>query len=172
LLSSHSSLHQEQTVTTYRAFATRSLVAIALAGALGALAPAWSQPNDAGGTAAPQQDPASRQARIQQHLQARLDRMAERLEIDASQQDAWAAYTKTVQGLIGSHVQRPAPDADAATVARFRAQLAAERAQKLSQLADATAALQQALRPEQQQTLNEIVRHFRGRGYHGHHRSS
>ncbi|HEX9810992.1 MAG TPA: Spy/CpxP family protein refolding chaperone, partial [Burkholderiales bacterium] len=131
---------------------------------------AWSEPADTNAPAA-QDDPAARQAHMQQHLQERLDRMAVRLQITPAQQDAWAAYAGTVQRLAGTKLARPAPEADAASVARFRAELAAERAQRLAQLADATAALQQALDPEQQQALGKLVRHAGRRFHHGGHRS-
>jgi len=97
--------------------------------------------------------------------------MAERLQITPAQQDAWAAYAGTVQRLVGTKLARPAPEADAASVARFRAELAAERAQRLAQLADATAALQQVLDPEQQQALGKLVRHAGRRFHHGGNRS-
>ncbi len=143
---------------TYRNFTTRSLAALAVAAALiTAAAPVLSQPNTAGqpATAAG----ASRQDRMREHIQTRLNRMAEQLKLEPSQQDAWNAYAKTVEGMAGTSLTRPAADADAAALVRFRAQLAAEQAQKLNQLADATATLQQALTPEQRTVLNDLVRH-------------
>lgn len=95
--------------------------------------------------------------------------MAERLQITPAQQEAWTAYVNTVQSMMGTKLTRPAADADAASIARFRAQLAAERAQKLAQLADATAALQQVLDPEQRKTLDQVVRHARHGRRAGHH---
>ncbi len=154
-----------------RTLISRSLVALAFVGSLGAVsAPVWSQPasSDQSATAT---DPATRQARFREHMQTRLDRMAERLKITADQQPAWTAYRQTVEGLIGAGPVKPAADADAAAIARLRAQRAAEHAQKLSQLADATAALQQALTPEQQTVLNEMARRS-GRPHHGKHRSA
>lgn len=105
---------------------------------------------------------ATRQDRMREHIQARLNRMAERLKLEPSQQDAWAAYAKTVEGMVGTGLARPAGDADAATLVRFRAQLAAEQAQKLNQLADATATLQQTLNPAQQKILSDLVRNPHG----------
>lgn len=123
--------------------------------------PVLSQPNtdDQPGTSA---ESATRGDRMREHVQARLNRMAERLKLEPSQQNAWTAYTQTVEGMFGTGLARPAADADAAALMRFRAQLAAEHAQKLQQLADATATLQQSLNPEQQKILTDLVRHPRG----------
>jgi LTXXQ motif family protein len=148
---------------TTRTSKFRHLLPIAVAASLVAAAPAFSQPTDADASAAT--NGATRQARIQQHLQARLQRTAERLQITPAQQTAWTTYANAVQSLIGTSRTRPAADADAASIARLRAQLAAERAQKLSRLADATASLQQALDPQQQKTFDEIVRQA-GHGVH------
>ncbi len=141
---------------TYRNFTTRSLAALAVAAALiTAAAPVLSQPNTVGQPAVG----ASRQDRMREHVQTRLNRMAEQLKLEPSQQDAWNAYAKTAEGMAGTSLTRPAADADAAALVRFRAQLAAEQARKLNQLADATATLQQALTPEQRTVLNDLVRH-------------
>ena len=108
------------------------------------------------------------QERMQSRMQARLDKMAERLEIKASQQDAWQAYVKTHKEMFDGGM-KPAPkDADAATLARHRADMAAKMAQKLTVLADATAKLQSALTPEQAKTLADMTRHPMG-GRHGKH---
>jgi hypothetical protein len=107
-------------------------------------------------------DGAARAARMQERLQARLERMAQRLEINVSQQGAWAEYTRTVQSQIGSRPSRPPADADAAALLRFRADVAARHAQKLVEVADATAKLSAALSPEQRKTLDTMVRHQGG----------
>lgn len=144
---------------------SRTVASVLLAASFVAFAgPALSQPNPGSSTPA-----ATPQQRWHEHVQTRLRRMAERLKITPAQQAAWTAYTNTVESLIGTKLTRPAADADAASIARFRADLAAERAQKLSQLADATATLQQALDPEQQKTLNELTRH---KGRRAHHKGS
>lgn len=142
-----------------------ALLAIALLATLPPVAMSQPTTND---TVAPAGDPAARQAKMKARLQERLARMAERLQISATQQDAWAAYTQTVESMIPSERSRPPADADAAALVRFRSERAAEYAQKLAQLAEATAALQQVLTPEQQQTLNEMTRRI-GRGGHGKH---
>lgn len=130
---------------------------------------AWSQPNDTTAPAA-QDHFAARQAHIQQHLQKRLGRMAERLQITPAQQEAWTAYVNTVQSMVGTKLTRPTTEADAASIARFRAELAAEHAQKLARLADATATLQEALDPEQRKTLDQMARYAR-HGWRAGHRS-
>ena len=136
----------------------RILMPLGIAAALVVAAPVFSQPTGANApTASTSVD--ARHARIQHHLQARLDRMAERLQITSTQQAAWTSYANTIQSLFGTSLTRPAADADAARITRFRAELAAERARKLSQLADATATLQQTLDPAQRKTLDQIVRH-------------
>ncbi|HLF22789.1 MAG TPA: hypothetical protein VI565_02630, partial [Burkholderiales bacterium] len=120
-------------MTTQRNAIIRRLVPVLVVASLAAGAPsAWSQPADTNAPAV-RDNTAARQARMQE----RLNRMAERLQITPAQQDAWAAYAGTVQRLVGTKLARPAPEADAASVARFRAELAAERAQKLTRLADA-----------------------------------
>lgn len=134
-----------------------SLAAVALVGSLSLIAPAFSQPTPSDQPNAT--DNTAHQDRMRAHVQAHLDRMAKRLNIDASEQGAWNSYAATVQGLIGTGLQRPAADADAAAIARLRADIAAEHARKLAQLADATATLQQALNPEQRKILAELVRH-------------
>lgn len=116
------------------------------------------------------------QERMQSRMQARLDKMANRLEIKASQQDAWQAYAKVHKDMFDARPTPPAKDADAATLARHRADMAAKKAQKLTALADATAKLQGALTPEQAKTLADMTRHpmggrhgkHGGRGDHGH----
>jgi hypothetical protein len=118
------------------------------------------------------------QERMQSRMQARLDMMANRLEIKASQQDAWQAYVKTHKEMFDGGMKPAAKDADAATLARHRADMAAQMATKLATLADATAKLQSALTPEQAKTLADMTRHpmggrhggeggFGGRGEHG-----
>jgi hypothetical protein len=129
-----------------------------------------------------QRDPpdAPHQARVhehmQQNLQKHLDHLAGRLEIRASQQEAWNAFSTAVRGMVPDKPrERPAENLDAASRARMAADRAAERAKHLTQLADATAKLQQVLDPPQKEVLNEVARHFgsrlmaHGDGMHGMH---
>jgi len=148
-------------------FITRGVTAIALAVSLAlASAPVLSQPDSRGG-AVTAEEQAARQAHVQERMQAHLTEMAKRLQINAAQQEAWTTYANTVQSMFGDRAARPAADADAATIVRFRADRAARHAQKLTQLADATARLQDVLYPEQRKTLGEIVR--RHGEHHGDH---
>jgi len=102
------------------------------------------------------------QARIQEHL----DKLAARLEIRASQQEAWSGFAGAVKGMVPAMPHEPpSKDLDAAARARMAADRAGEHARKLAQLADATAKLQKVLDGNQQQVLNEVARHL---GHHGH----
>jgi len=133
-------------------------------------APVFSQaPGEGGRGPAPhaqmsEADRAQMRERMQARRSQRLDRLAARLEIKASQQDAWASYRKTVESLMQDRPQRPARDADAATLMRFRAEMAQRRAKSLFVMADATGNLQQVLDPAQRKVLDEITRNF---GRHG-----
>lgn len=109
---------------------------------------------------------AERREWMQARMNQRLDRLAARLEIKASQQDAWNAYRNNVQSMFQDRPARPALDADAATLLRFRADMAQRRAQHLATMADATAKLQQVLDPDQRKVLDEIARNMSARGKH------
>jgi len=104
--------------------------------------------------------------RRQEWIHAKLERDANRLEIKASQQSAWQDYAKARSALAERSFKRPAPDADAATIAKARADGAADGARKLAVLADATAKLQAVLSPEQRKTLDQIA--HRGHRHHRH----
>ena len=105
---------------------------------------------------------------MQQGTERHLDHLAARLEIRASQQEAWKAFASAVRGLVpATPPEPPAKDLDAAARARRAADRAADRAKRLAQLADATAKLQQTLDPPQKEVLNEVAREF-GHHMHGH----
>ena len=147
-------------------------VSVAVLGAtlVATTVPAFSQaPGEGGRGPAPraQMSDADRAQMRQARISQRLDRLAARLEIKASQQDAWASYRKTVESLMQDRPQRPARDADAATLMRFRAEMAQRRAKSLLTMADATAQLQQALEPNQRKVLDEITRNFGRQGRRG-----
>jgi pyruvate/2-oxoglutarate dehydrogenase complex dihydrolipoamide acyltransferase (E2) component len=89
---------------------------------------------------------------------AHLEQDAQRLHIQPAQQTQWQAYASAMQSEAGMPM-RPAMDADAVTVARQRADLAAAHAAKLAKVADATAALQSVLTPAQRATFADLVRH-------------
>jgi hypothetical protein len=146
--------------------------ALAAAGFALALATGWtngaSAATPAGGEAAAMHQ-RHHAEHMQMRLKARLARMASRLEIKASQQGAWAEYTKARESLVANRPARPASDADAATIARTRADFAADMARKLAVISDATAKLQAVLAPEQRKVLDEMARRFGQRGHHGVH---
>jgi len=142
----------------------RSLLAgAALAAVLLAAVPLYSAAQQLAAADPPSDRPhaAGMHQEMQQKMQKHLDRLAARLEIRASQQEAWNAFSSAVRGLVPDQMpERPADDVDAAARARLAADRAAERAKRLSQLADATARLQQALDAQQKQVLNEVARNF------------
>lgn len=126
-----------------------------------------------------QMSPEKMQEQMQEHMKARLDRLAGRLEIKASQQAAWDEFAKSVTMLAEPHVKAPNDDADAAAISRYRADRAAEFAKKQAAVADATAKLQAALTEPQRKILNQESRRFlhtrhgwrhmsRGRDHGGH----
>lgn len=111
--------------------------------------------------------------RMHEHLQARLDKLAQRLEIKASQQPVWEDFARSVEMLADGNAKKPGMDADAAAIARFRAERATEFAGKLARIADATAKLQAALSGDQRKILNQTAQqmlhrdHRFGRMHHG-----
>ena len=72
-------------------------------------------------------DRAQMRERMQARVSQRLDRLASRLEIKASQQNTWEAYRKARTSVFDTRLERPARDADAATVTKFRADMAQRR---------------------------------------------
>jgi len=100
---------------------------------------------------------------MHEHIKARLDKFAERLEIKASQQAVWEEYARSVESLADRSSKKPKDDADAATISRYRADRVTEFAKKLTVIADATAKLQKALTEDQRKILTQVVRR------HGHH---
>lgn len=154
----------------------RSIAAALLGSAVLVTAvPAMSQPQGEGHRRGhmmqmTEADRAQMRERMQARMSERLDRLAARLEIKASQQDAWEAYKSARASIFQTRPERPARDADAATMAKFRADMAQRRAQYLATMADATAKLQEVLEPQQRKVLDEIARHAGARGHHYRHR--
>jgi hypothetical protein len=108
--------------------------------------------------------------RMHEHMKARLDKLAERLEIKSSQQAAWEEFAKSVEPLVEPGVKKPNDDADAATIVRYRAERATEFAKKLTGIADATAKLQKILTADQRKILDQVSRRFlhKDQGWQGH----
>lgn len=154
----------------------RSIAAALLGSAVLVTAvPAVSQPHGEGHRGARMSqmtdaDRAQMRERVQARMNQRLDRLAARLEIKASQQEAWDAYRKARASIFEARPQWPGRDADAATMTRFRADMAQRRAQYLATMAEATSKLQDVLEPQQRKVLDEIARHTGARGKHGGHR--
>lgn len=98
--------------------------------------------------------------KMHEHMKGRLGKLAERLEIKASQQAAWEEFARSVGMLAERTVKKPNDDADAATIARYHAEKAAEFARKLARIADATAKLQKALTEDQQKIFNQASHRF------------
>ncbi|MDR3393991.1 MAG: Spy/CpxP family protein refolding chaperone [Parasulfuritortus sp.] len=132
---------------------SHSLAAIVLSATMfGTAAPAFSEENPNAVQAS------SRQAHKQVWLRFALDKMAERLEIKASQMHAWKAYEAAVEATPDAMAKQPPRDADAARMIQFRADRVNEMGAKLNAIAKATENLQAVLSPEQREVLNEIVR--------------
>ena len=98
--------------------------------------------------------------KVHEHMKARLGKLAERLEVKASQQAAWEEFAKSVGMMAEQGVKKPNDDADAAAISRYRAEKATEFAKKLTRIADTTAKLQKALTEDQQKILNQAARRF------------
>jgi len=94
--------------------------------------------------------------KMREHMKNRLGKLAERLEIKASQQAAWGEFAKSVELLAERNMKRPSDDADAATISRYQADRAAEFANKLNSIANAIAKLQTALSDDQRKILNQV----------------
>lgn len=103
--------------------------------------------------------------KMHEHMKARLDKLAGRLEIKASQQAAWEEFSKSVEAMAERQANKPSDDADAAAIARYRADRAAGFAKKMAAIADATAKLQAVLTDSQRKILNQESRRFL---HHGH----
>lgn len=103
--------------------------------------------------------------KMQEHMKNRLDKLAERLEIKSSQQAAWGEFAKSVETLAERNVKKPNDDADAATISRYRAEMATEFAKKLTRIADATTKLQTVLTEDQRKILNQTSRRFLHKGH-------
>ncbi len=98
-------------------------------------------------------------------IKTRLEKLSARLELTASQQPAWGAFAKSVEALAERTATPPGADADAAAIARFRADMAAGFAKKLAAIADTTGKLQAVLNDNQRKLFNEEYRRIRHPGH-------
>jgi hypothetical protein len=121
-------------------------------------------------------DRAQMAAHMQEHVKARLDRLAGRLEIKASQEQAWEGFAQAVENLFGHKDDKmdaarggaKHDEEDAAALIRHRADRTADKAKKLAAVADAADKLQAVLTDEQRKILNREVRRFaHGRHHDG-----
>ena len=126
-------------------------------------APSASAAPDTAAEAAPKPERNWEQHR-EEWMKARLDKAARRLDIQPAQQSAWDAYAHALEAPPGKMKKLPR-DADAATIARHRADMAADHTARLMTIADATANLQAVLTPEQRTTFNHMVRFAQPHGH-------
>lgn len=98
--------------------------------------------------------------KMREYMKRRLDQLAGRLEIKASQQAAWEEFAQSVGMVAEQNVKKPNEDADAATIARYRAEKATEFAGKQTRIADTTVKLQEVLTEDQRKILDQTARHF------------
>ncbi len=118
-------------------------------------------------------EPTTMTAAFSRHVQWHLDNLADRLEIQASQEPAWQKFEAALRNVMTFHWKMmtaplPGPDANAATIARLRADRAAEQARNLDRLAKATAGLRQVLTTNQREVLDEVASRYAGHRFgHG-----
>lgn len=103
--------------------------------------------------------------KMHEHMKDMLDRLADRLEIKASQQTVWGEFAKSVEMLSERNVKEPSVDADATAISRYRAERATDFAKKLTVIANATARLQKMLTEDQRKIFNQASQRF----LHKHH---
>lgn len=122
-------------------------------------------------TATPRGEWRAHPEKMHELVKARLDKLANRLEIKASQRPAWEAFAKAVEALADRPLKHPDEDADAPAIAHFRADMVADMAKRLSAIADATDKLAAVLSADQRRVLNEeFMRFQRGGHWDGAHR--
>jgi len=107
--------------------------------------------------------------RRQEFFKHMSDRLAERLEIKASQQGAFQAYTTALQTAFTPPAHHPDIKSDAAGIARMNADMAAEHAKRLATIADATAKFQEVLTPDQRKTFDQMAAAFMHHRHGMHH---
>ena len=91
-------------------------------------------------------------------IKTRLERLENRLELKPVQQQAWGAFQESVETLQVRKIERPGKDADAAAIARFRAERAKVMAERLSRIVETTAKLESVLSEGQRKIFDEASR--------------
>ena len=154
---------------------THVLTGLVLASALSITSlSVMAESNASAPEAGSQHQEADWQARMQQHMDARIERIATLLQLSDAQKAsaAWNNYANALRDL-GKHGQwkskQERENADAATIARARADAVAKMANKLSTLADATSALQAKLNDAQRKAFDQLA-HQEGEMHSMHHR--
>jgi hypothetical protein len=149
-------------------------VALMCAVSVTALADTGLRDDRAGANHAQMADREQMREHFREHIKARLDKLAERLEIKASQQPAWEAFAASVESLADHPGQKPDmkkdAEEDAGAMIHHRAERAAEKAKKLAGIADAADKLQAALNENQRKLFDhEVRRYMEHMGRMGHH---
>ena len=117
-------------------------------------------------TAQQQQDFAAYRA---ERIQARLNYESRQLGITAAQQTVWNNYAQTAKQYAEQRgpANRPPANADQATFLKYRSERAAQHAQALANMSQATAKLEATLTPEQKAQFNTMGGPGRGPGAGG-----
>lgn len=133
----------------------RLLQGVALMVTALAFAPANASPAEGDVMPCPAMD-GSMQARMAKFHQDRLDRLHDALKLTSTQQSAWQAYAKAEMALA-SPMAAPPQKADPAALAQFRADRAAEMAQRMAAVSKGTSALWKTLTPAQRTTFEQLA---------------
>ncbi len=117
-------------------------------------------------TAQQQQDFATYRA---ERVQARLNYENRQLGITAAQQAAWDNYAQTAKQYAEQMgpANMPPANADQSTIMKYRSERAAQHAQALANMSQATAKLEATLTPEQKTQFNAMGGPGRGPGAGG-----
>lgn len=116
------------------------------------------------------QNPDFRQM-LRERIQTRMDTLAARLELKASQQAVWREFVHAVLKVADIRVKQPGPNATAAQVAHYRAKRARKLANVLEHIARKTDRVEAILTPDQRAIFDKAFSHYRGMhhgGMHGH----
>lgn len=99
---------------------------------------------------------------MRERIEARMDKLAARLELKASQQAVWKEFVAAVVKVTEIKLKQPGPDATAAQVAHYRAKRARLLADVLENIARKTDKLEAALTKEQREVLDNDFRNYPG----------
>lgn len=108
---------------------------------------------------------------LRERIQARMDKLAARLELKASQQAVWRNFVHAVLKVADIKVKSPGPNATASQVAHYRAKRARKLANVLEHIARETDKVEAVLTRDQRATFDNAFRNYPGMrhgGMHGH----